>query len=558
MARSHWHDVEYWKDMSEKTWSTLNGAMGEVAVTPGLNMLMTIDSRSYHMLSSSSGRLSINTVSDEEVNKLLPSVQARVNLNHDAFREEMQQYPKNFMNIENMLEKRKIEIEGDLSVFFNVQSQLDSRLDDVQAQMAAIGAHSSDVKDATLYHLDRLEAHKAEREKAKVHNCLDFYDLSSWAFSTGSEMPVLQSISSLLLFSAGATMFGNVGQSNYSAANCVLDAVAFSMRQSGSPAFTPSALMWGAVGGLGMRWKAFGSSDALLAMENSADIMLDFKEAGTILRVLVQHGHAPEWVLASKTDAAGYEMIAGVNKRAGVDGNGPDPWGFAGRGGGAIHVASAWEGVEKADEMPEPTRKSLRASSRERQGQPMQRLRPQNATKTAWLFEGRRVQICSLERSTHMNGVKGTLIAEVEPGKWQLKLDGDYEDKLVRIENLMTLTGKPLTDFSGSADSGVQEPMRPMEQYCIAGSWDDWLPHDMQWDLSQLCFVFEIDVHANAQTLFAICRGKAGDKKWKTRGQNTWSIKRESHRSYFQIRLFLSAGGSVKKVDWAKMPRVAS
>jgi len=286
--------------------------------------------------------------------------------------------------------------------------------------------------------------------------------------------------------------------------------------------------------------------------------MLDFREAGTILRVLVSDTSAPEWVMGSKFDEAGHQMIAAANQRAGVDGKGPNPWGSAGKGGGGVHTDSPWEGVEKSDEVPEPTRKSLRAASRDRQRQQMQRVRPQNATKTAWLFEGRRVQICSLERSPHMNGVKGTLIAEVEPGKWQLKLDGDYEDKLVRIENLMTLTGKPLTDFSGSTDSGVQEPMRPMEQYCIAGTWDDWLPHDMQWDLSQLCFVFEIDVRANAQTLFAICRGKAGEKKWKTRGQNTWSIERESHRSRFQIRLFLSAGGSVKRVDWAKMPRVAS
>merc|ERR1719162_902097 len=126
-----------------------------------------------------------------------------------------------------------------------------------------------------------------------------------------------------------------------------------------------------------------------------------------------------------------------------------------------------------------------------------------------------------------MNNLKGTLIAEAEEGKWQVRLDGEHGDKLVKIENLMTLTGKPLTEFAGSTESGMQEHARPLEQYCIAGTWDDWLPHDMHWDVAQLCFLFEIDVRASAETSFAICRGKAGERKWKTRGQNSWQIARE-------------------------------
>jgi len=560
MQRAHWNDVEYWKEMSEKTWSTMNSAMGAVQVTAGLNVLMTIDNRSYHM-TSPGGRMSVKPVSGEEVRKLLPHIQGRVTLSHDAFKQEMQQFPNAMANLTNMMDKRQVQMEGDLSIFAMVQRDMDSHISNVQAQMAAVGAHSEDVKEATLFHLERLEAEKNEREEAKQWSNMDHYDLAMWGFSSEAQMTLLQKLSSWILFSAGSTMFGNVGQANYCAANAWLDAMTFSQKQSGPLDWNPMCLMWGAVAGLGMRWKAFASADFLLAADSSADIMMDYKEAGMSLKMLIA-GVSPEWIQASKVDEMTRYYMTLPNPA--LEGKAPDPWGFKkGKGGGEISAEPPWQediGPETTDERtPEPSRSQLRAASRERQKQQQlkargTRIRPQNASKNAWLFEGRRVQIFGLERSPHMNNLKGTLIAEVEEGKWQVKMDGDHGDKLIKIQNLMTLTGKPLTDFAGGSDAGDQEPARPLEQYCIAGSWDDWLPHDMDWESSQLCFLFEIDVRPHTETSFAICRGKAGERKWKTRGQNNWVIAKERLRARYQIRLFINAGGSVKKVDWTKLP----
>lgn len=564
MERAHWNDVDYWKEMSEKTWSTMDSAMGAVKVTEGLNVLMTIDNRSYHM-TSPGGRMSIKPVSSAEVNKLMPKIQGRIVFSHDAFKEEMQQFPNNMGNMANMMDKRKVQMDGDLSLFAQIQREMDGHIGSVQAQMREVGAHSEDVKEATLYHIDRLEAEKAEREEVNYYNNSDYYDLAMWGFSSEAQMPLLQKMSSWILFSAGSTMMGNVGQANYCAANACLDAMTFSMKDCGPFDWNPMTLMWGAVAGLGMRWKAFASADFLLTADNSAEIMMDYTEASMVLKMLVA-GVSPEWVMGSKMDEQSrYYMFLPHPALEGKERK--DPWGFSkGKGGGELFEEPPWAEdagpLTTGEATPEPTRIQLRAASRERQKrQQLQtkgtRIRPRNATKNAWLFEGRRVQIYGLERSPHMNNAKGTLIAEVEEGKWQVKLDGDDSDKLVRIQNLMTLTGKPLTEYAGGAEIGDQEPSRPLEQYCIAGTWDEWLPCDMDWDASQLCFFLEIDVRANIETSFAICRGKAGEKKWKTRGQNNWTIAKERLRTRYQIRLFINAGGSVKKVDWVKMPHTA-
>merc|ERR1719491_1370354 len=93
-----------------------------------------------------------------------------------------------------------------------------------------------------------------------------------------------------LLFSAGSTMFGNVGQSNYCAANCLLDAQTFSYRQTNYDNFEALTIMWGAVVGLGMRWKAFASQDFL----GGTDMTFDYREAQTTLKMMFTV--APEWV----------------------------------------------------------------------------------------------------------------------------------------------------------------------------------------------------------------------------------------------------------------------
>jgi hypothetical protein len=287
-------------------------------------------------------------------------------------------------------------------------------------------------------------------------------------------------------------------------------------------------------------------------------------------------GIAPEWLMGSKFDKQSIEFLT-------MPWQFPDPWKFEkGRGGGTVgtlkfHELSGGEADEKdsasesddsdlppleedlsallppeASSQVAPTKSKSPPRARGRHIQPE---RPKHATSSAWLYEGRRVQIQKLEKNSSMNGVKGTLIEEVEPRKWQVRLDGSHGHKLVKLENLATLTGKPLSDFRGlDGDDGSTAAAAPLEQYCIAGTWDDWVPHDMQWHRDQKCFVFEAATEAHADTHFAICRGTAGIKKWKTRGQNCWTIKEDLASARYQIRLFMGTGGSVKKIDWIAAP----
>merc|ERR1719456_2247611 len=94
-------------------------------------------------------------------------------------------------------------------------------------------------------------------------------------------------------------MQGNMGQANYCAANAVLDAATFSMRTSNSDNFYAVTLMWGAIGNLGMRLKAFGSQDMLALIDNTDDVLMTPMEAKDCLTYVVD-GTSPEWVGAWK------------------------------------------------------------------------------------------------------------------------------------------------------------------------------------------------------------------------------------------------------------------
>merc|ERR1719197_214243 len=107
-------------------------------------------------------------------------------------------------------------------------------------------------------------------------------------------MPPIINVTGWILFSAISTMQGNMGQANYCAANAVLDAATFSMRTSNSDNFYAVSLMWGAIGNLGMRLKAFGSQDFLALVDNTDDVLMTPLEAKECLMHVVT-GFSPEW-----------------------------------------------------------------------------------------------------------------------------------------------------------------------------------------------------------------------------------------------------------------------
>mmetsp|Transcript_106361 Transcript_106361/g.343091 ORF Transcript_106361/g.343091 Transcript_106361/m.343091 type:complete len:778 (-) Transcript_106361:189-2522(-) len=99
----------------------------------------------------------------------------------------------------------------------------------------------------------------------------------------------------IVQFSALSTMTANMGQSNYIAANCFLDKLPFFER----PETDAVTLMWGAVGNIGMRWKAFASADFLNA---NPEALMQVPDAAKVLNMTATRMDPPEWYAASFFD----------------------------------------------------------------------------------------------------------------------------------------------------------------------------------------------------------------------------------------------------------------
>eukprot|EP00439_Symbiodinium_sp_Y106_P059933 s727_g8.t2 len=102
-------------------------------------------------------------------------------------------------------------------------------------------------------------------------------------------------------FTAMSTMTANMGQSNYIAANSYLDKIPGMQR----PEIDAVGLMWGAVGGIGMRFKAFASEDILNA---TPELLLTIPDSCKVLCAACCTINPPEWFSASHFDKFSREM----------------------------------------------------------------------------------------------------------------------------------------------------------------------------------------------------------------------------------------------------------
>merc|ERR1711972_910927 len=198
-----------------------------------------------------------------------------------------------------------------------------------------------------------------------------------------------------------------------------------------------------------------------------------------------------------------------------------------------------------------------------------------------WLFSGRRVRTHGLVIHAELNGVLGTLIEEVETGKWHVKLDDGHGEHVMRLQNLLTLSGIPLASSDPKADQTVPTILKPQvsdvkpsvekrmasssisiteknnspdgpsvpDLLCIAGTWDDWMPKDMHWDEKQGCHVYEVVLDGISDAKFGVNRGKAGTKKWNVRPKQ-WNLGKSPGKH--QIRVF-SQNRAIQKVEWEKV-----
>lgn len=105
-----------------------------------------------------------------------------------------------------------------------------------------------------------------------------------------------------VVFSALSTIMANMGQSNYIAANSFLDKMPAAQR----PEVDSQCMMWGTIGGIGMRLKAFGSADFML---QQPDLLMTAREAAWVLHAICTNWGAPEWMGAQYIEIQAREAM---------------------------------------------------------------------------------------------------------------------------------------------------------------------------------------------------------------------------------------------------------
>lgn len=158
------------------------------------------------------------------------------------------------------------------------------------------------------------------------------------------------------------------------------------------------------------------------------------------------------------------------------------------------------------------------------------------------LFEGRRVRLQGLKSATEWNGKTGSLIKEVEEGKWQVRMDEDLGDKVLKVANLRTLTGASFTDDLPSLAATMGR-----DDYSVAGTWSNWFPKNMQWNEQEQCYIYDAEVDGGSSATFSFAKGKAGTKQWKNQRQEYQLCDKKG--GVYRIKLFLKESGMFKNVD---------
>mmetsp|Transcript_71269 Transcript_71269/g.208915 ORF Transcript_71269/g.208915 Transcript_71269/m.208915 type:complete len:763 (+) Transcript_71269:83-2371(+) len=232
----------------------------------------------------------------------------------------------------------------------------------------------------------------------------------------------------IVQFSALSTMTANMGQSNYVAANCYLDKMPFFER----PETDAVTLMWGAVGNIGMRWKAFASQDMLNA---NPEALMNVQEAAKVLTMTATRMDPPEWYAGSFFDEWTRQSMlmqtAGVHSRPGEDYKAIS----FGREPVVIGGDASKQATQEKTKEAEPNI-VVKAEAGPLGGWPTlfeELAEEAPALASVDLSEGMRVQLCGLNPAK--NGLLGTIVKMCKEDKWKVRLDKG-ENALLKAEYL--------------------------------------------------------------------------------------------------------------------------
>jgi len=111
---------------------------------------------------------------------------------------------------------------------------------------------------------------------------------------------------------------------------------------------------------------------------------------------------------------------------------------------------------------------------------------------------------------------------------------------------------------SGAQTGPVNEEATAAESgpvHLIAGTWDDWVAHAMEWDAAQGCLVYKVCIDQPGPAGFQVVRGSSDKHQAKTRRLRStkpaYTIQRAVAGELLEVRVFLKEGGcGAKRVDW--------
>mmetsp|Transcript_64680 Transcript_64680/g.192761 ORF Transcript_64680/g.192761 Transcript_64680/m.192761 type:complete len:502 (-) Transcript_64680:25-1530(-) len=101
---------------------------------------------------------------------------------------------------------------------------------------------------------------------------------------------------------------------------------------------------------------------------------------------------------------------------------------------------------------------------------------------------GDRIVLVGIAGDPEINGSAGKLVKAIGKGRWAVMLDGKDKTTVVSTRNL----------------ERPAEGAAPPTPYTIVGTWDEWEPHEMQWNSGLRCFEFTATLGSDAMESFKL------------------------------------------------------
>eukprot|EP00930_Biecheleria_cincta_P098524 TRINITY_DN9017_c0_g1_i1.p1 TRINITY_DN9017_c0_g1~~TRINITY_DN9017_c0_g1_i1.p1 ORF type:complete len:794 (-),score=199.57 TRINITY_DN9017_c0_g1_i1:251-2593(-) len=272
-----------------------------------------------------------------------------------------------------------------------------------------------------------LEAGSGQLALSSQHQVQGAVDPREWYTSMKLQKTVF--------FTAMSSFWGNMGQSNYTAANAVMDKLPGFER----PEIDAVGLMWGAVGHIGMRFKAFASMDALNA---TPEALLTIEDSRMVLQIACCCMDTPEWFNANHFDEFSRSQVllptAGKIKFDSSQDTAAETTGNWGDMAGA-RDKMALQSAASVDRRPLPGAAGfMETDSAPLGGWPSLLGAGTIGATDLPLVPGTRVQLTGLKAK---NGVTGVLVQMAGDGKWKVKLDDGSGIALLRSSFLQAIEG---------------------------------------------------------------------------------------------------------------------